>query len=80
MPPNWSKEVVDDNPKINFSTFPQHSEIRQKLVDDLNPLHQSSSSISSEPESTKNGIRITNMQEMYRKMVFVNFLNSMFPN
>lgn len=77
---NPLKQVVVKDPKAQLDKFPLKSEIRQRLVSDLNPLYQSPSSISSEPESIENGNRITNIQEMYKNSVCINFLNSMLPN
>ena len=80
MLPNWSKEVAVNNSKMQSSTFPRQSETRQKLVDDLNPLYQSPSSISSKLESMENGEHITYIQERCTDPIFLNFLNSMLPN
>lgn len=74
------KQVVVDEPKTQLNYSAQKSKIREDLINELNPLYQSPSSISSEPKSVKDVKHITNMQEMYNNSVFINFLDSMLPN
>lgn len=69
------QEVVED-PKAQPDKFPQKSGITQRLLDQLNPLHQSSSSLSSEPEvAQKSQPIITKNNSVYK-----NILDSMLPH